>query len=302
MNPYLWKQIIPMPVIPAEAGIQEEAGCRIKPGMTRLAPLFSGVKQQCKILLALVLTTAFLAAPAGTLAQENDALVLLKAMSDYVGSQTTIELAFDSDIEIITPQLEKIQFTNSGEALLKRPDKLLAHRVGGYADVAMVFDGKTVSIYGKHVNGYAQFDAQGSVDDLIHALREGHGVALPGADLLLSNSYDLLTADVQEAKHIGRGVIDGVECEHLAFRNPDTDWQLWVAAGKYPIPRKLVITSKTMNCAPQYTLRIKQWKAGITPAKKAFAFTPPAGARMLDPHALIELDELPPEAPKGGTQ
>ncbi len=99
-------------------------------------------------------------------------------MADYVGSQQTIELTFDSDIEVITPELEKIQFTNSGEALLSRPDKLRAHRVGGYAEVELIFDGTTVSIYGKSVNGYAQFEAPGTVDDLIHALRVGHGVAL----------------------------------------------------------------------------------------------------------------------------
>jgi hypothetical protein len=244
-----------------------------------------------------MLVAAFIATPVQTIAQENDAKSILKVMSDYVGDQTTIKIAFDSDIEIITPQLEKIQFTNSGEALLQRPDKLHAHRVGGYADVEMFFDGKTVSVYGKHINGYAQFDAPGRVDDLIHALRQGHGVALPGADLLMTTSYDLLVAGVQESKHIGSGVIDGVECDHLAFRNQDTDWQLWVEAGKYPIPRKLVITSKTMNCAPQYTLCVKQWETGIKPAKKAFIFTPPAGAKMLDPNALIEFDELPPEAP-----
>ena len=36
---------------------------------------------------------------------------------------------------------------------MSRPDKLRAHRVGGYADVALFFDGQTVSICGKHVNG-----------------------------------------------------------------------------------------------------------------------------------------------------
>ncbi|MFO7619832.1 MAG: DUF2092 domain-containing protein [Bacteroidales bacterium] len=196
------------------------------------------------------------AAPTMAQAQENDAKLLLKAMSDYVSSQKTIYLTFDSDIEVITPQLEKIQFTNSGEVLLSRPDKLRAHRVGGYADVALFFDGKTVSVYGKHINGYAQFDFPGNMDHLIEALREGHGVALPGADLLWSNSYDVLMADVKEAKYIGRGVIDGMECEHLAFHNFDTDWQLWVEAGKNPIPRKMVINSKTINNAPQYTLRV----------------------------------------------
>jgi len=174
--------------------------------------------------MASIFAVVIAAAPAK--AQAGDATSLLKAMSDYVGSQKTIELSFDSDIEVITPQLEKLQFTNSGDVLLTRPDKLRAHRVGGYADVALVFDGKTVSIYSQGANGYTRFEAPGTVDQLIEALRQGHGVALPGADLLLANSYGALTAGVKEAKHIGRGVIDGVECEHLAFRNFDTDWQL----------------------------------------------------------------------------
>ena len=246
--------------------------------------------------MAWVLVATLAAAPVVSLAQEGDAKAILKAMSDYVGSQETIELTFDSAIEIITPQLEKIQFTNSGGALLRRPDKLHAHRVGGYADVEMFYDGKTTSVYGRHVNGYAQFEAPGSVDDLIHALREGHGIALPGADLLLTNSYAVLAEDIQEAKHIGRGVIGGVECEHLAFRNFDTDWQLWVEVGANPIPRKMIVTSKTMNSAPHYTLQVKEWKTGVTPADDAFTFSPPAGASTLSPEALVELDELPPGA------
>lgn len=240
----------------------------------------------------------------GALAQarEGDAKSILKATADYVSSQQTIELKFDSDIEVVTPELEKIQFTNSGEVLLSRPDKLRAHRVGGYADVALYFDGKTASIYGKNLNAYTQFEVPGTVDHLIEAMRVGHGVALPGADLLLSRPYDALVADVIEAKHVGRGVIDGVETEHLAFRNFDTDWQLWVDVGDKPVPRKLVITSKTVNGAPQYTFRVKSWKTGSAPAAGAFKFVPPAGAEKIDPDALIELDELPPEAPAGEKQ
>jgi hypothetical protein len=229
----------------------------------------------------------------------GDARAILKASTAYVASQPVIEFSFDSDIEVITPELEKIQFTNSGDVLLQRPDRLRAHRVGGYADVALVFDGKVASIYGKHINGFAQFEAPGSVDQLIEALRAGHGVALPGADFLLTQPYEALVADVIEAKHIGRGVIDGVECEHLAFRNFDTDWQLWVEVGDRPVPRKLVITSKTLNSAPQYTLRVKAWKTGFAPAPGAFKFNPPPGAARLDANALIGLDELPPEAAAG---
>jgi hypothetical protein len=118
----------------------------------------------------------------------------------------------------------------------------------------------------------------------------------------MSNSYDVLVAEVEEAKYMGRGVIAGVECEHLAFRNFDTDWQLWVEVGAKPFPRKLVITSKTLNSAPQYTVRIRSWKTGVEPAADAFTFVPPAAATKISPDALIDLDELPQGAPRGGTQ
>ena len=230
----------------------------------------------------------------------TDAKAILKSTSDWLGSQKSIELSFDSDIEIITPELEKIQFTNSGTMVLVRPDKFRAHRFGGYADVELVFDGKTASVLGKNINAYAQFELPGNVDQMIAAMRAGHGVAMPAGDFLLSRPYDVLVAGVLEAKHIGPGVIDGVACEHLAFRNGETDWQLWVEAGDKPMPRKVVITSKTLAAAPQYTVRIKTWKTDVTPAAGTFTFVPPAGAKKLAPDALIDLDELPPGAPLGG--
>lgn len=250
-------------------------------------------------ILMLPLAMPLMVLPIRAQTVENDATEILKAMSDYVGSQKSIKLTFDSDIEVITPQLEKIQFSNSGEALLNRPNKLRAHRVSGHADVSMFYDGKTATIYGKYINGYAQLEAQESVNQLIHALREGHGAAMPGADLLLSNSYKLLVAGIMEAKYMGPSIIDGRECDHLAFRNFDTDWQLWVEAGKAPIPRKMVITSKTINSAPQYTLRIKSWETEVKVSPSDFTFTPPADAKLLDHNALIELDELPPGAAEG---
>ncbi len=97
----------------------------------------------------------------------------------------------------------------------------------------------------------------------------------PGADLLLSKPYEELMAGVLEARHIGRGV---VECEHLAFRNLDTDWQIWADVGDRSVPRKYVITSKAVGAAPQYTQRLRDWKTGISPAPDPFAFKPPEGA------------------------
>jgi hypothetical protein len=225
-------------------------------------------------------------------AQKNmDAVKALKAMSDYVAGQKTLSVTFDSDVEVVTSELQKIQFTSSGQMQLSRPDKLRATRTGGYTDVEVVFDGKTLTVNGKDRNIFAQIESPGSVDQLIGLLRDKYSVAAPGGDLLLSRSFDEMMADVIDAKDVGRGVIDGVECEHLAFRNTDTDWQIWIELGARPIPHKYIITTKAVTGMPQYTLRIKEWRTDV--AADAFAFKSPEGAKKVALEALADTDEVP---------
>src|SRR5882762_10650992 len=251
-------------------------------------------------LLDAAMVTIFIAFTAQS-ARADDSEKVLKAMTDYTAAQKSISATFDSDIEVVTPELEKIQFTSSGKLQLTRPDKLRISRTGGYADVQLVYDGTTVSIYGNNAKAYAQADLAGTVDQLVDLIQAKAGAAMPGTDLLLSNAYDELMSGVVLAKHVGQGVVDGVECEHLAFRGVDTDWQIWIESGARPVPRKYVITSKTLAGAPQYTLRIKDWKTDAVADADTFVFKPPAGATKvnLDSSVMVEFDELPPGIPAG---
>src|SRR5262245_41943195 len=251
-----------------------------------------GLGVPLRAVFALLLMMLIVLIPPQTRAADDDALEILKATSDYLASQKTISAAFDSALEVMTPQGEKIQFNSSGTLLLQRPNEIRLTRTGGYADVELLLDGKTATFYGKNLNSYLQLDGISSVDQLIDILRD-RGMSLPGADLLLGNVYETLSSDVIEAKHIGLGVINGVECEHLAFRNQDVDWQLWVQVGAKPIPCKYVITSKAVGMAPQYTLVIRDWKTDVPVDQTAFAFKPAEGATKAEPNALATLDELP---------
>jgi hypothetical protein len=232
-------------------------------------------------------------------ADESGALRILKAMADHVSSQPSLTLKYDSDMEIVTSALEKIQFSASGEAMLSRPDKFRISRTGGYADIELVSDGIHVTLSDKDHKRFAQVPGSGSFDQIVDRLRTELMVELPGADLLLSKAYDELAAGVIEAKHVGRGVVEGVECEHLAFRNTDTDWQIWIEAGERPVPRKYVITSKTVAAAPQYTLRIRDWKSGVSINPEAFKYTPPADYSGVAVTALTDIDEVPAGAAQG---
>ena len=235
-------------------------------------------------------------------AQDGDAQTILKAMSDYVSRQENLSLKYDADVEVVTPAVEKIQFSASGEVTLSRPNKFRISRTGGYADVELISDGSNVTIFDRDGKRFAQVPAAGSFDQVVDRLRTEAPVEIPGADLLLSKPYEELTAGVLEAKHIGRGVVEGVECEHLAFRNLDTDWQIWIEVGDRPVPRKYVITSKAVGAAPQYTLRLRDWKTGVSPAPDAFAFKPPEGSSGVAMTLLKNIDEIPAGVVPGGAK
>ena len=102
---------------------------------------------------------------------------------------------------------------SSGTVTLARPDKIRVNRSGGFADYEILYDGKALTLLGKNANLYTQVAAPGTVDQLIDALQNKYNRPMPGADLLVTNSYDELMEDVYDSKDLGSGVINGVECD-----------------------------------------------------------------------------------------
>jgi hypothetical protein len=217
----------------------------------------------------------------------------LKAMSDYMAAQKAVSFDYDSTLEVVSSDNQKVGLASSGKMTLNRPDKIHGTRHGGFADIEFVFDGKTLTLLGKHASAYAQVEAPGTIDQLIDVLRDKYHRPVPGADLLLSNIYDELVPEVKSTKDLGAGVIGGVECDHLAFRTSDVDWQIWIAQGDRPYPCRYVITSPKIAAAPQYTIDIRSWKTGSDVAADTFSVQLPKDAKKISAEDVPEFDELP---------
>jgi hypothetical protein len=226
-------------------------------------------------------------------ADEAEAKRLLKAMSDYLAAQKAMSFDFDVNLELVSTQQQKIGLASSGALTLSRPDKLHVRRTGGFANVEMVFDGKTLTLLGKNTNLYTQVEAPGTIDQLVDLLRDKYHRPVPAADLLMSDPYKELMPEVIDTKDLGSGVIYGVECDHLAFRTKDVDWQIWIAQGTRPYPCRYVITSKKVAGQPQYTLDIWGWKTGTEVASDSFKLEVPASAKKLAPSEVPELNDIP---------
>ena len=103
----------------------------------------------------------------------------LKAMSDYLAAQKAISFGYDTNLEVVTKDHQKLLLASSGTINLGRPDKFRATRSGGFANVEMIFDGKTLTLLGKDANLYTQADVPGTLDHLIDELRDTYQKAGP---------------------------------------------------------------------------------------------------------------------------
>ncbi len=166
----------------------------------------------------------------------------------------------------------------------------------------MLFDGKTLTLVGKNANLYTQISVPGTIDNLVDVLREKYKRPLPAADLLMSNAYDELMSDVIDVKDLGSGVIDGVECDYLAFRKKEVDFQIWIAQGTNPYPCRYVITSKDIPHSPQYSIQIRDWKTGSAVASDDFGFKNSTNAKKVDVKDLKGMSALPGHFRRGAAQ
>jgi hypothetical protein len=286
----------------AQAALSD-AGRNFHPGYSAIQRTGVSVMKSGSLrsVLWLLVLTAFSGAHAGSaVAQTPDeaARQVLKNMANYVSKLDAFSFDYSVELEAVTTKGIKLQFPASGQMLVERPNKFRLMRTGGHSDIELVSDGKTVTLYGRKMNIYAQNKAAPSIDEFVDRAREEHGLDLPGADLLLSNVYDQLIEPVTEAMYLGTGVVDGVECEHLAFRTPDVDWQIWVAMGDKPYPCKYVVTSKWTTAAPEYQLRVRNWNDSPKIEANSFQFGLPADAKEVK-ISEINTDILMPETLKG---
>ena len=238
-------------------------------------------------------------------AGEAEAMALLKGMTSYVSAQKALSFRYDSDLEIVTVDKQRLTLASSGSVSLARPGKIRASRSNGFVAIESIFDGSTFTLLGKGKNVYMQVPISGSIETLVDELKDKYRRPLPAADLLLSTAYEELTEGVVDVKDLGSGVIGGVECDHLAFRKQDVDYQLWIAQGDRPYPCRYVITAKQVAGSPQYSVQVSDWQTGVASTGQDFTFVPPAGARKIsfeELKAMKDMGELPANFIRGDNQ
>lgn len=253
----------------------------------------------CRATTACALGLAMLAGPA--LADETDAKAILAAMSDYMTAQQSFSFDFDATLEVVTTDDQRIALASSGSVAVERPGHIRATRTGGFADLEMAYDGTTFTLIGHNAGVYTQVPLEGTITSMIDSLRNDHGVVLPAADLLMADPAKVLLEGVTDIKDLGSGVIDGMECDHIALRNEELDIQIWIAQGDAPYPCRYVLSARAVALQPQYTIQIDDWETDVDAEDLAVVI--PDGASEVDLAALATLSqELPDNFTTGASK
>lgn len=209
-----------------------------------------------------------------------DATAALTKMAAYLHTLTAFQIRSRTSLDDVLEDGQKIQTDGTVDLLVQRPNRLRAEISSDDAHRMFYYDGKTFTIWARRVNYYAAVPAPPTLADLVERLADKYGIEVPLADLFYWGTDKSRMSDITGAIDVGPSQVDGVSCEHYAFRQPGLDWQIWIQNGAFPLPRKIVLTTTVDEARPQYT-SILSWNLAPSYNDETFAFTPPPDAQKI---------------------
>ena len=230
-------------------------------------------------LLAALLPQLASAQPAGI---DPKAEKLLRASTDYVAGLKQFSVDTRSTLEVVLKSGQKIQFDNGATLAVQRPNKLRAERVGDLVNQVFYYDGKSLTLSNPDEKVFATVAAPGTLEEMLDFARTRLDIVAPASDLIYKNAHEILMDGVTDGFVVGKGIVEGVRCDHLAFRAPQVDWQIWIQEGDKPLPRKFVITTRDVNGGPQFSVVMTKWNTAPKFPDGLFAFKPPKGAKKVE--------------------
>ena len=223
---------------------------------------------------------------------------LLRRMGDYLAQAQFFSVNAEvwQDLQLASGQ--RAQAGRTVEVQVRRPNRLHTELRSPRRNRGLYYDGKSITLLNRVENFYGSIPAPGTLDEALDLACERFGITMPLEDVVVSDPYQNAIHKAVSGTYLGPVTVLGVPCEHLAFSQGMVDWQFWIEAGAKPVPRKIVITYKDEDGAPQYTAIFSNWDFETKLPDFLFNFEPPSGATKISV-AEFKADD---QAHKGGSK
>ncbi len=208
-------------------------------------------------------------------------MAALAKMGAYLRSLKAFQVAAATSLDQVMDNGQIITMDSQIDLLVRTPDRSRVEITSPLQHRLYLYNGKDFTVYGEVLNYYATVPAPPTLARLAADLDEKYGVQVPLEDLFFWGTPQSKEKDITSASDLGQSQVDGVSCEHYAFRQPGLDWQVWMQLGDFPLPRKLILTTLTDDARPQYRSTL-DWNLAPSFSEATFDFTPPSGAHKIN--------------------
>jgi hypothetical protein len=262
--------------------------------------------------LAVLLIAALLLIAGTVLAAKEDktaartvdekSMSILRNMGDFLVKAGKFTVKINATYDVVQESGQKVEFEETMKYAISRPDRMrIDVQESDGNNRVVVFDGKNLSVYGERQNVYASTELPGTLDNAIVYFVRDLKMRMPMAMLFVSNVNEEFERRITSLAYVETNTIKDVPCDHLSGSTDTVDFQIWVAQGNEPLPRRVVITYRHAEKEPQFRARFSQWDFSPPLTDASFAFAPPQGMECLPLLALMETKMFrTPSAKRGG--
>jgi len=171
---------------------------------------------------------------------------LLKEMSKNVSSLQTFAYTVDERRQKPGAKGER---TVTRHVTVRRPNKVAFTGKGDAGDTAGWYDGKQLTLVSHRDKVWARGPMPPTLDEALDFLSNEYDVQMAAADLLYSSPYDAFMTKDTVGGWVDTQKIGDRDCEHLAYRQPVVDWELWLSSDR-KLPCQLKVTYKQVPGSP----------------------------------------------------
>jgi hypothetical protein len=193
---------------------------------------------------------------------------------------------------------EPLHIFHAAKVTVHRPNRLLADMTGDDGSNKLCFDGKSLVVFSAEEKKYVSIPIpEGTIEGMLKEAVGRLGIDFPLADFLSEAPNKAFLTGVTSGRVVNTVTIEGAPYLHLFFSQPPgIELELWLSKNEQSLPRRLIVTYRSLPGMPNFIAEFSDWNFNIHPSDAEFAFQPPAGAEQV----ALKPAAPPPSAKKKG--
>lgn len=201
----------------------------------------------------------------------NRAFAYIDSMDQYAFKAVVVDNETTEDGKIN-------QYRFDVSVKVDRPGQLRVDTKGYLMDRSNYLNNGVYTMMDHEFNYYGQLKTPETIDGALDYIFEKYGIRSPLAQLIYSNMHK--RAKFRTSKNFGTMMVDGIECDYVAFSNDMREVHIWVAKGDKPLVKAYSIIDKMGE--DDYRINTSlTWDTKAQISDSDFVFRVPKGAEKI---------------------